>query len=60
MQRDYGEWILDHHFPSPGTRTQGVEGGYMANAWVRLKHPDYDELRSMMDRIGELVHVRAR
>ena len=60
MQRDYGEWILDHHLPAPGTRTQGVEGGYMANAWVRLKHPDYDELRSMMDRIGELVHVCAR
>ena len=58
-QREFGEWILDHHLPPPGTPTQGVEGGYMANAWVRLKHPDYDELRRIMDRIGELVRVRA-
>ena len=26
----------------PGTPTQPVEAGYMANAWVRLRHPDYD------------------
>ena len=25
-----------------GTATQPVEAGYMANAWVRLRHPDYD------------------
>ena len=58
-QREFGEWILDHHLPPPGTSTQSVEGGYMANAWVRLKHPDYDELRRIMDRIGDLVQVRA-
>ena len=58
-QREFGEWILDHHLPPPGTPTQSVEGGYMANAWVRLKHPDYDELRRIMDRIGDLVQVRA-
>jgi carbamoylphosphate synthase large subunit len=55
----FGEWILDSHFPPPGSPTQGVEGGYMANAWVRLKHPDYDALRSIMDAIGETVRVRA-
>ena len=32
----------------------------MANAWMRLRHPDYDELRAMMNRIGEVVKVRAR
>ena len=30
----------------PGTPTQPVEAGYMANAWIRMKHPDYDELRA--------------
>jgi hypothetical protein len=55
----YGQWIIDAHLPPPGTPTQPVEAGYMANAWIRLKHPDYDELRTMLDRIGETVRVRA-
>ena len=54
-----GPWILDAHFPHPGSPARPVEGGYMANAWVRLRHPDYDELRRMMDWIGETVRVRA-
>ncbi len=59
VRREFGEWILDAHFPAPGTPTQPVEAGYMANAWMRLRHPDYDELRSILDRIGERVQVRA-
>jgi len=59
LQRRHGQWILDQHFPAPGTSTQGVEAGYMANAWVRLKHPDYDGLRSVMDDIGRTVKVHA-
>ena len=59
VQREFGEWILDTHFPPPGTPTQPVESGYMANAWMRLRHPDYDELRRILDRIGERVRVRA-
>jgi formate-dependent phosphoribosylglycinamide formyltransferase (GAR transformylase) len=58
-QRRYGEWVIDAHFPPPGTPTQGVEAGYMANAWVRLRHPDYDVLRGMLDDIGELIQVHA-
>lgn len=59
MQKRYGEWILDVHTPQPGARTQGVEGGYMANAYVRMRHPDYDTLRAMLDNVGETVKVRA-
>jgi formate-dependent phosphoribosylglycinamide formyltransferase (GAR transformylase) len=59
LQRRHGQWILDQHFPAPGTSTQGVDAGYMANAWVRLKHPDYDGLRSVMDDIGRSVKVHA-
>ncbi|UJR84001.1 ATP-grasp domain-containing protein [Sandaracinus amylolyticus] len=60
IQRRYGEWVIDAHLPPPGTPTQPVEAGYMANAWVRMKHPDYDELRRMLDAVGQTVKVRAR
>ena len=55
----FGEWIIDSHLPAPGTPTQPVEAGYMANAWIRMRHPDYDELRRMLDTVGERVKVRA-
>jgi formate-dependent phosphoribosylglycinamide formyltransferase (GAR transformylase) len=59
LQRQYGEWIIDAHLPSPGTPTQGVEAGYMANAYVRMRHPDYDALRGMLDTVGRTLHVYA-
>jgi hypothetical protein len=59
MQRAYGGWVIDAHLPPPGTATQPVEAGYMANAWVRMKHPDYDTLRAMLDQVGSTVKVRA-
>jgi formate-dependent phosphoribosylglycinamide formyltransferase (GAR transformylase) len=59
LHRQWGEHLIDSHFPPPGTPTQPVEAGYMANAWVRMRHPDYDTLRTMLDRVGELVQVRA-
>lgn len=55
----YGEWIIDAHLPDPGTPTQPVEAGYMANAYVRMKHPDHDILRGMLDAVGETVTVHA-
>ena len=60
VQQTYGPFIIDQHLPPPGSGTQGVEGGYMANAWLRLRHPDYDELCSIMNTIGETVQVRAK
>ncbi len=59
VERAYGQWMIDCHLPSPGTPTQPVSAGYMANAWMRFRHPDYDELRQMLDRIGGTVRVRA-
>lgn len=59
LRARHGEHIIDSHFPPPGTPTQGVEAGYMANAWVRLRHPSFDELRSIQDWIGENVRVHA-
>ena len=60
IEREFGSWIIDVHLPAEGTPTQPVEAGFMANAWMRLKHPDFDELRRMLDRVGEVVQVRAR
>ena len=59
IEREYREWILDQHTPT-GVATQGVEGGYMANAWIRMRHPDYDTLRAMLDKVGQTVKVRAK
>jgi hypothetical protein len=55
----FREWVIDWHLPDRGTPTQPVDAGYMANAWIRLRHPDYDELRGMLDFIGQNVQVRA-
>lgn len=60
MFRDLGDFIIGAHFPPPGTPTQPVEGGYKANAWVQVKHPDYDTLLEIMNRIGRGVQCRAR
>jgi carbamoylphosphate synthase large subunit len=60
IERAYGQWMIDAHFPSTGTPTQPVEAGYMANAWLRMKHPDYDELRRMLDQVGQTIRVRAQ
>jgi hypothetical protein len=60
IQGRYGQWVIDSHLPDPGTPTQPVEAGYMANAWVRMRHPDYDVLRGMLDDVGKTVHVYAR
>jgi hypothetical protein len=31
----------------------------MANAYVRMKHPDYDALRGMLDDVGRTLRVYA-
>jgi carbamoylphosphate synthase large subunit len=59
IQARHGEWVLDAHLPDPGTPTQPVEAGYMANAYVRMRHPDYDALRGMLDDVGRTIRVHA-
>ena len=59
VQARSGEWVIDSHLPPPGTPTQPVEAGYMANAYVRMRHPDYDVLREMLDDVGRSVKVHA-
>ncbi|MDC3378802.1 ATP-grasp domain-containing protein [Planctomycetota bacterium] len=60
LLRDLGDFIIGAFFPPPGQRTNGVAAGYKANAWVQLRHPNYDDLRKMMDAVGQGVKSRAR
>ncbi len=60
IERAFGQWFIDAHLPPEGTPTQPVEAGYMANAWLRFKHPDYDTLRSILNTVGETVKCLAR
>lgn len=54
-----GPNLIDWHLPPEGTPTQPVEAGYMANAWVRARHENYDELRRLLDTVGGTIKVRA-
>ena len=60
VERAFGPLIIDAHLPPPGTPTGPVSAGFMANAWMRFKHPDYDELRRILNVVGQTVKVRAR
>jgi hypothetical protein len=55
----YNEWVIDAYFPPEGHLTQPVEAGYMANAYVRMRHPDYDTLRGMLDDVGRTIQLHA-
>lgn len=57
--QNYGNLVVGQHFPSPGRPTQIVEAGNLANAWIRVLHEDFDTLRDIMNKIGQMVHVRA-
>jgi carbamoylphosphate synthase large subunit len=59
IQARHGQWVLDAHLPPAGTPTQPVAAGYMANAYVRMRHPDFDTLRGMLDDVGRTVRVHA-
>jgi formate-dependent phosphoribosylglycinamide formyltransferase (GAR transformylase) len=59
VQARSGEWVIDAHLPPPGTSTQPIEAGYMANAYMRMRHPDYDMLRELLDHAGRTVQVHA-
>jgi carbamoylphosphate synthase large subunit len=59
LQQKYGHCIIKAHLPPPGTPTQPIEAGYRANGWMFLRHPDFDELRRIMDEFGSGVKVWA-
>ncbi|NCG21915.1 MAG: ATP-grasp domain-containing protein [Rhodobacterales bacterium] len=59
VQAKYGPAIVKCHLPRVGSRTQSHEGGYLANAWIIARHPDYDTCRAMLDDIGRTLVMHA-
>lgn len=59
IERRFGKWFINSHFPQPGSPTQPLEAGYMVNAWIQIKYPDYDDLCSILREIGQTVKVIA-
>jgi hypothetical protein len=59
VRESFGHCLIDWHMPPAGSPTGGVEAGYMANAWIRMKHENYDHLRHILDVVGRTVRVRA-
>ncbi len=59
VRHAFGNNLIDFHLPHQGTPTHPVEAGYMANAWIRMKHENYDDLRRILDAVGQTVRVRA-
>ncbi len=55
----YGDLVVGEYFPEPGTHTQQVEAGYMANAWMRVRHEDFDTLKAILNEIGETIKTRS-
>lgn len=60
LQARHGEHIFNAHIPQPGSRTQPIEAGYMANAWAFAVHDDYDACCAILDDIGQTLRVYAR
>jgi hypothetical protein len=59
IYRKYDACVVKAHLPPLGTATQPVAAGYMANAWLRVRHPDYDALRGILNDIGKTLKVHA-
>ncbi len=55
-----GSAIYEHSTPAPGTPTKGLDKGWLVNTWFRLRHEDYDTVRSLMTFLGETVKADAR
>jgi hypothetical protein len=60
VRRRVGASLFSSSLPRPGSRTVPIEKGYLANAWFRLRHPDYDRLLAQLEEIGRILRVRAR
>lgn len=59
VQARFGEFIEKSHLPPRGARTQSHEAGYLANAWMIVKHPDYDACKGIMEEIGRTIRMIA-
>lgn len=59
IQARYGPYIHKAMLPPVGSPTRPIEGGYMANAWLMLRHPDFDVLKAICDDVERTVRIHA-
>ena len=60
IRQKFGNHIYQSAVPPVGSATLPLEKGWHVNTWFRLRHPDYDALRAMLEDIGRTVRVSAR
>lgn len=60
LWRRHRDLVFASEVLPPGTPAVPMEKGYLHNCWFRLRHPDYDQLRAILDWIGRTVKVYAR
>lgn len=51
-------YVFNLRLPEKGDPTDPIYKGYLNNAWFRLRHPDYDKLREIMDYVGNRLEIR--
>lgn len=59
VRQKFGNHIYQSEIPPVGSPTLPLEKGWHVNTWFRLRHPDYDTLKAMLDEIGDIVKVVA-
>jgi hypothetical protein len=59
IQARYGQYIMKTHLPPVGSPARPVEGGYMANAWMMMRHPHFDVLKGILEEIEGTVKILA-
>lgn len=60
VMRKIRPFLFAKEIPAVGRQTVAIEKGYLANAWFRLRHTDYDALCECMSWIGRTLRVRVR
>ena len=58
-RQKFGNHIYQSSVPPVGTATVPLEKGWFVNTWFRLRDPDYDVLRAMLEELGRSVRVLA-
>jgi hypothetical protein len=56
----FGDSIIEHEAPRPGSPTAPLDRGWHAGTWFRLRDPNYAHLMEWLSFIGERVKIRVR
>jgi hypothetical protein len=51
-------YVFNMRLPDKGDATEPIHKGYLNNAWFRLRHPDYDQLRELMTYVGDRLKIK--